>query len=72
MTRRTTIEVDEALLAEAQSILGTSGLKDTVDSALTRVIRTERRRRLAARLRTGAGLDFGERTAAQARTWRES
>lgn len=72
MARRTTIEVDEALLAQAQQVLGTSGLKDTVDSALVAVVRAERRRRLAARLRSGDGVDFGAEVAEQARRWRQS
>ena len=72
MARRTTIEVDEALLAQAQQVLGTSGLKDTVDSALVAVVRAERRRRLAARLRSGDGVDFGPEVAEQARRWRQS
>ncbi len=70
VTRRTTIEIDEALLAEAQQVLGTSGLKETVDLALTEVVRAERRRRLAARLRTGAGLDLGPEVLAESRRWR--
>ncbi len=72
MVRRTTIEIDEALLAQAQRVLGTSGLKDTVDSALASVVRAERRRRLAARLSSGAGVDFNPETAEQARRWRQS
>lgn len=72
VTRRTTIEIDEALLAAAQHALGTTGLKDTVDGALTAVVRAERRRRLAYRLRTQSGVDFDAPTATQARTWREA
>lgn len=45
-------------------------MKDTVDQALNAVIRAERRRRLAARLRDGTGLDFDEGIAGQARAWR--
>jgi Arc/MetJ family transcription regulator len=70
MTRRTTIEVDEALLVAAQRVLGTTGLKDTVDGALTAVVRAERRRRLAERLKTGSGVDLGADITTRARTWR--
>ncbi|HET9257618.1 MAG TPA: type II toxin-antitoxin system VapB family antitoxin [Pseudonocardiaceae bacterium] len=70
MARRTTIEVDDALVREAARILGTTGLKDTVNSALKSVIRAQHRRRLAERLRTGEGVDFGAETATAARTWR--
>ena len=57
MARRTTIEVDDVLLRAAQDVLGTTGLKDTVDSALTEVVRAARRRRLADRLASGDGFD---------------
>lgn len=72
MVRRTTIEIDEALLVQAQQVLGTTGLKDTVDRALASVVRAERRRRLAARLKSGAGLDFNPETTERARRWRQA
>jgi Arc/MetJ family transcription regulator len=68
--RRTTIEMDDALLAEARVVLGTHGLKETVDRALTEVVRAAKRRALAARLASGAGLDFDDQTARAARQWR--
>lgn len=70
MGRRTTIEVNDALLEAAQRVLGTLGLKDTVDGALTAVVRAERRRRLARRLQTGAGVDFSADAVSQLRAWR--
>jgi Arc/MetJ family transcription regulator len=70
MLKRTTIEVDEALLHEARAVLGTRGLKDTVDRALSEVIKADRRRALARRLAAAEGLDFDEETAAAARRWR--
>ncbi|MCP9489949.1 MAG: type II toxin-antitoxin system VapB family antitoxin [Solirubrobacteraceae bacterium MAG38_C4-C5] len=57
MNRRTTIVVDEALLADAQTALGTRGLKDTVDRALSEAVRAAARERLAARLESGDGFD---------------
>jgi Arc/MetJ family transcription regulator len=57
--RKTTIEVDEELLARAQEVLGTKGLKDTVDRALHEVWRAEMRRQLLEQLRTGEGIDVG-------------
>lgn len=57
MSRRTTIMVDDALLADAQAALGTTGLKDTVDRALTEAVRAQRRRELMERLETGEGFD---------------
>ena len=70
MARRTTLNVNDDLLAEARTILGTSGLKDTVDAALLEVIRAARRRALAERLRTSEGLDLDAATRRAARRWR--
>jgi Arc/MetJ family transcription regulator len=70
MSRKTTITVDDELLARARAVLGTRGLKDTVDAALTEVVRAELRRDLVRRLRTGDGFDFDEATYRAARQWR--
>lgn len=70
MKRKTTIEIDDELLAQAQDVLGTRGLKDTVDGALNAVIRARRRRELARQLERGEGLDFAEPTRRAARRWR--
>lgn len=70
MPRKTTITIDEEKLARAQEVLGTHGLKDTVDKALDEVVRAELRRRLADRLETGKGLDFSEPVIRAARQWR--
>ena len=37
--RKTTLEIDDEKIARAQEILGTTGLKDTVDEAIGRVLR---------------------------------
>lgn len=37
--RKTTIEIDEDVMAEVQAALGTTGIKDTIDEALARVRR---------------------------------
>lgn len=37
--RKTTLEIDEEVLAEVRAILGTKGIKDTIDEALWRVRR---------------------------------
>jgi Arc/MetJ family transcription regulator len=57
-SKRITIEMDEQLLAAAQAVLG--GLKETVDRALTEVVRAFRRRALADRLGSGKGLDLDD------------
>jgi Arc/MetJ family transcription regulator len=45
---RTTLDIDEDMLAKAREILGTRGVKDTVDEALREVVRQEAGRRLIA------------------------
>ena len=67
--RRTSIEIDDARLARAQSALGTAGVKDTIDMALHEVIRADLRRRLAARVRSGDGIDRGEEVLDASRGW---
>lgn len=72
VSRRTTIEMNEQLLEAAQAVLGTRGLKETVDRALTEVVRASRRRALADRLSSGAGLDLDDETVRAARQWRSA
>ena len=59
MTHRTTIGLDEALLEETRTILGTSGIRETVEGAMREVTRAARRARLAERIRAGEGFDRG-------------
>ncbi|MGH9138235.1 MAG: type II toxin-antitoxin system VapB family antitoxin [Acidimicrobiales bacterium] len=58
VAHRTTIEIDERRLAAAREVLGTHGIKDTVDRALDEVVRAALRRRLSERLATQQGVDF--------------
>ena len=67
--RRTSIEIDEHRLSRAKRVLGTSGIKDTVDRALEEVVRADLRRRLAERLRSGRGIDRGEEILEASRRW---
>lgn len=67
--RRTSLEIDENRLTRAQQVLGTKGVKDTIDRALDEVLRADLRRRLAERLRTGEGIDRGEEILAASRRW---
>jgi Arc/MetJ family transcription regulator len=57
--RKTTIEIDIDLLARAQEVLGTKGVKETVDKALEEVWRTHLRLRFLERLQTQQGVDIG-------------
>ena len=50
---KTSIEIDKKLASEAAQILGTTTLRDTVDSALREVIRARLRHELADALSAG-------------------
>jgi Arc/MetJ family transcription regulator len=56
--RKTTLDVDDELVDQAARILGTSGLKATVDRALHEVIAREARERLVEQLKAMDGLDL--------------
>lgn len=56
--RKTTIEIDDELVAQAQAVLGTKGLKATVHRALDEVVRLELRLQLMERLKRMEGLDL--------------
>jgi Arc/MetJ family transcription regulator len=70
VTRRTTIDIDDELLARAQAALGTSGLKDTVDAAFRAAVRRSLRERLAERVTTGRGVDRSAEVLAESRPTR--
>lgn len=57
MVRRTSIEIDDALLGEAQRILGTVGVRDTVEGAWRELVRREKLAQLAEDLSTGRLID---------------
>ncbi len=67
MARRTTLQVDDALLGQAQEALGTRGLKETVDKAFREAIRRHLRQRLAERISTGEGVDRSPELLAESR-----
>jgi len=67
MERRTSIEIDDDKLGRVQRILGTKGLKDTVDRAFDEVLRAHLRRELIEQIRTGEGIDRGEEILTQTR-----
>ena len=48
---KTSLRIDRAKVAEAERILGTATIADTVDAALDEVINLERRRRVMDRIR---------------------
>lgn len=57
-TRKTTITVDDDVLAEVGEILGTAGITATIDEALRRVLVSEARQRMIHRLSTMEGIDL--------------
>ena len=67
--RRTSLEIDEKKLEHAQRVLGTSGVKDTVEKAFEEVIESDLRRRLAERIRGGQGIDRGSEILEATRRW---
>jgi Arc/MetJ family transcription regulator len=58
--RKTTIEVDDELIARAGAVLGTRGLKATIHRALEEVVARQARLRLVDRLRAMDGLDLDD------------
>lgn len=46
--RRTTLDIDEDMLAKAREALGTTGVKDTVNAALREIAKREAGKRLIA------------------------
>jgi Arc/MetJ family transcription regulator len=54
--RRTTLDIDESMLSQAKEILGTRGVKDTVDEALREIVRIEAGKRLITRLKENEDL----------------
>lgn len=67
--RKTSVEVDDGLIERVRGLLGTSSIKETIDSALREVLRSEARRQEVAALGNMDGLDLSnERVMAGA--WR--
>jgi Arc/MetJ family transcription regulator len=68
-TRKTSVEINEELLAAAQKILATKTLKDTIEGAFLEVVRLDARRREVAALAAMEGLDLSDPDV-MARAWR--
>ncbi len=54
---KTTLIVDDKKIARARRLLGTKGIRDTIDRALDEVIAIRARGRVVDQLRTMDGLD---------------
>jgi uncharacterized protein (DUF362 family) len=57
---KTTLVIDEAKLRRVRKVLGTKGIKDTIDRALDEVLALDARRRLVEKLRMMKGLDLAD------------
>jgi len=57
---KTTLLVDQAKLRRVRKMLGTTGIKDTIDRALDEVIALDGRRRMVEKLRKMDGLDLSD------------
>ena len=69
--RKTSVEVDHGLIEQVQLLLGTSSIKDTIDTALREVLRSEARRREIEALTRMDGLDLADEEI-MAGAWRPS
>ena len=67
--RKTSVEVDSALIARVRVLLGTSTIKETIDMALREVERREARYQEIEALSTMDGLDLADREV-MAKAWR--
>lgn len=57
---KTTLVIDDKKLARVRRILGTKGIKETIDRALDEVVALAARRRALGRLRSLEGLDLDD------------
>lgn len=67
--QRMSLKIDEERSAQAQRVLGTTGVHDTIDRALAGVLRADLRRRLADRVRSDVGIDRRDALLEASRRW---
>ncbi len=60
MTRKTSVKINEELLAEVQRILATRTVRETVEEAFLAIIRAEARREEIRALTTMEGSDLAD------------
>ena len=60
VSRKTSVVVDEELLAAVQAVLDTKTLKDTINSAFLEVLRAKAREEEVAALSTMNGMDLDD------------
>jgi len=59
-TRKTSVEINEELLAAVQRILGTTTVKDTIEEAFREIVKEEARRQEVEALTRMEGLDLAD------------
>ncbi len=67
--RKTSVEINDRLIAEAMRLLGTSSIKDTIDGALRELVQREARRQEIRALTATDCLDLDDE-AVMAKAWR--
>ena len=67
--RKTSVIIDDRLLEQVRSLLGTASIRDTIDRALREILRVEARRQEIAALSEMDGLDLANEEV-MAKAWR--
>ena len=67
---KTTLVVDDKKIARVRKLLGTKGIRDTIDRALDEVLAVHRRSRAVEQLITMEGLDEDVLRKARSEAWR--
>lgn len=67
--RKTSVEIDVDLLAEAQQLLSTATIRETIQEAFRALLREEARRTEVEALRSMQGMDLAD-SAIMAGAWR--
>ena len=67
--RKTSVDIDDHLIEQVRSVLGTSSIKETIDSALREVLRVDARRQEIRALAEMDGMDLANKDV-MAKAWR--
>ncbi len=67
---KTTIMIDDSKIERASRVLGTKGIRETVEAALDAAIKADARMRFFERMRTGKGFDRRSLLKARKEAWR--
>ena len=59
--RKTSVDIDDHLIEQVRGVLGTSSIKETIDSALREVLRVDARRQEIRALAEMDGMDLANK-----------